>query len=68
MWCLARATWRAAAYVLPTLPPASMLSLTLCGAQVHGWDLRRKLTSRVANYIASVLLNPNASDLTGSYR
>jgi len=28
------------------------------GGSVWGWDLRRKLTSRVANYIAQVLLNP----------
>ncbi len=38
------------------------------GGGVHGWDLRRKLTSRVANYIAKVALNPGASDLTGSFR
>jgi dolichol-phosphate mannosyltransferase len=38
------------------------------GGGVHGWDLRRKLTSRVANYLAAVLLNPPASDLTGSFR
>ncbi|CAH1779453.1 unnamed protein product [Owenia fusiformis] len=35
---------------------------------VYGWDLKRKLVSRVANYIAQVLLRPNASDLTGSFR
>jgi len=35
---------------------------------VYGWDLRRKLTSRVANYIAQTLLSPDASDLTGSFR
>ncbi|TMW64478.1 hypothetical protein Poli38472_011358 [Pythium oligandrum] len=35
---------------------------------VFGWDLRRKLTSRVANYLATVLLNPHCSDLTGSFR
>lgn len=38
------------------------------GGGVHGWDLRRKLTSRVANYLASVLLAPPSSDLTGSFR
>jgi len=38
------------------------------GGGVHGWDLRRKLTSRVANYIATILLNPGLSDLTGSFR
>ena len=35
---------------------------------IHGWDLNRKLTSRVANFLASTLLAPKASDLTGSYR
>ncbi|CAB4045239.1 dolichol-phosphate mannosyltransferase subunit 1, partial [Paramuricea clavata] len=35
---------------------------------VYGWDLRRKLISRVANYITQVLLRPGASDLTGSFR
>uniref|UniRef100_M4B7I2 Dolichol-phosphate mannosyltransferase subunit 1 n=1 Tax=Hyaloperonospora arabidopsidis (strain Emoy2) TaxID=559515 RepID=M4B7I2_HYAAE len=35
---------------------------------VYGWDLRRKLTSRVANYLATVLLNPSVTDLTGSFR
>ena len=36
--------------------------------QVSGWDVRRKLTSRVANYLATILLNPAVTDLTGSYR
>ena len=35
---------------------------------VYGWDLRRKLTSRVANFLASTLLAPSSSDLTGSFR
>lgn len=38
------------------------------GGGVCGWDLRRKLVSRVANYLASVLLRPRVSDLTGSFR
>ncbi|KAJ3163272.1 dolichol-P-mannose synthesis [Geranomyces variabilis] len=38
------------------------------GGGVYGWDLRRKLTSRVANYLADILLNPGVSDLTGSFR
>ncbi|KAN0006430.1 hypothetical protein ACTFIV_004845 [Dictyostelium citrinum] len=38
------------------------------GGGVFGWNLYRKLTSRVANYIASVLLTPGVSDLTGSFR
>lgn len=35
---------------------------------VCGWNLRRKLVSRVANFIAQVVLRPGVSDLTGSYR
>ncbi|KAL8001555.1 putative glycosyltransferase 2, nucleotide-diphospho-sugar transferase [Plasmopara halstedii] len=40
----------------------------ISGGGVYGWDLRRKVTSRVANYLATVLLNPSVSDLTGSFR
>lgn len=35
---------------------------------VYGWDLKRKLTSRVANYIARTMLGGDCSDLTGSFR
>lgn len=35
---------------------------------VYGWDLKRKLISRGANYITQVLLQPGCSDLTGSFR
>jgi dolichol-phosphate mannosyltransferase len=38
------------------------------GGGVFGWNLKRKLTSRVANFLASLLLNPKCSDLTGSFR
>ncbi|KYQ88790.1 glycosyltransferase [Tieghemostelium lacteum] len=38
------------------------------GGGVYGWDFYRRLTSRVANYIATVALNPGVSDLTGSFR
>lgn len=38
------------------------------GGGVHGWNLRRKLTSRVANFLADTLLTPGVSDLTGSFR
>ena len=38
------------------------------GGAVYGWDLRRKLISRVANFIADFLLDPDVSDLTGSFR
>ncbi|XP_071477761.1 dolichol-phosphate mannosyltransferase subunit 1-like [Diadema antillarum] len=35
---------------------------------VYGWDFKRKLISRGANFLAQVLLRPGASDLTGSFR
>lgn len=35
---------------------------------VYGWNLRRKLVSRVANYLAQIMLRPGVSDLTGSFR
>ncbi|KAG9226062.1 hypothetical protein CCMSSC00406_0008724 [Pleurotus cornucopiae] len=35
---------------------------------VHGWDLKRKLVSRGANYLADTVLSPGVSDLTGSFR
>lgn len=38
------------------------------GGGVAGWNLYRILTSRVANHIATVALNPQVSDLTGSFR
>jgi dolichol-phosphate mannosyltransferase len=38
------------------------------GGGVYGWDLRRMLVSRVANYLAAILLKPRVSDLTGSFR
>ncbi|KAI9279435.1 dolichol-phosphate mannosyltransferase [Umbelopsis sp. AD052] len=38
------------------------------GGGVYGWDLKRKLVSRGANFLATLLLRPKASDLTGSFR
>ena len=41
------------------------------GAQaggVYGWDLRRKLVSRGANFLAATVLSPGVSDVTGSFR
>lgn len=39
------------------------------GGGVSGWDLKRKITSKGANFLAKFLLNAgNASDLTGSFR
>lgn len=35
---------------------------------VEGWDLKRKLVSRGANFLAATVLNPGVSDLTGSFR
>ncbi|XP_074645453.1 dolichol-phosphate mannosyltransferase subunit 1-like [Tubulanus polymorphus] len=35
---------------------------------VYGWDFKRKLISRGANYVSQILLRPGASDLTGSFR
>ncbi|KAJ1914213.1 dolichol-P-mannose synthesis [Mycoemilia scoparia] len=40
----------------------------ISGGGVYGWDLRRKLTSRGANFIADLMLRPGVSDLTGSFR
>lgn len=38
------------------------------GGGVSGWDLKRKLISRGANFLAQFLLEPGVSDLTGSFR
>jgi dolichol-phosphate mannosyltransferase len=38
------------------------------GGGVFGWDFKRKVTSRGANLLAQLLLRPNVSDLTGSFR
>ncbi|XP_043267533.1 dolichol-phosphate mannosyltransferase subunit 1 [Venturia canescens] len=35
---------------------------------VYGWDFRRKLISRSANFLTQLLLRPGVSDLTGSFR
>lgn len=35
---------------------------------VYGWDLKRKLISRGANFLADTALSPGVSDLTGSFR
>ena len=35
---------------------------------VHSWDLKRKLVSRGAAFLADSVLNPGVSDLTGSFR
>jgi dolichol-phosphate mannosyltransferase len=38
------------------------------GGGVYGWDVKRKLTSKGANFLADFLLSPGVSDLTGSFR
>lgn len=38
------------------------------GGGVYGWDFKRKLISRGANFLTQILLRPGASDLTGSFR
>lgn len=38
------------------------------GGGVYGWDFKRKLLSRGANFLTQILLRPGASDLTGSFR
>ena len=38
------------------------------GGGIAGWDLKRLIISRGANLIATLLLQPSVSDLTGSFR
>ena len=38
------------------------------GGGVHGWDLKRRMTSKGANIFADTVLRPGVSDLTGSFR
>ncbi|MCO5596184.1 hypothetical protein L7F22_050244 [Adiantum nelumboides] len=38
------------------------------GAGVFGWNLKRKLVSRGANLLASFVLGPRTTDVTGSFR
>lgn len=35
---------------------------------VYGWDLKRKLVSRGANFLATTVLGLGVTDLTGSFR
>lgn len=35
---------------------------------MYGWTFHRKIVSRVANFLAQVLLKPGVTDLTGSFR
>lgn len=38
------------------------------GGGIAGWDLKRVITSRGANLLANLMLQPSVSDLTGSFR
>ncbi|KAI8549315.1 hypothetical protein RHMOL_Rhmol06G0016100 [Rhododendron molle] len=38
------------------------------GGGLHGWNVKRKLTSRGGNVVVQTLLWPALSDLTGSFR
>lgn len=40
----------------------------IAGGGVYGWDFKRKLISRGANFLATFLMAPAVSDLTGSFR
>ena len=40
----------------------------LKGGGVYGWNFKRKVISRGANFLAQFLLDPGVSDLTGSFR
>ena len=52
----------------PPLPPHLVAVSKSVPGGVHGWDLKRKLVSRGANFLADTVLNPGVSDLTGSFR
>ena len=47
--------------------PSPKIGGTVPGG-VHGWDLKRKMVSRGANFLADTVLSPGVSDLTGSFR
>lgn len=49
-------------------PYRSAKSIGLGPGGVYGWDLKRKLVSRGANFLADTVLTPGVSDLTGSFR
>ncbi|WVW83119.1 hypothetical protein I302_105137 [Kwoniella bestiolae CBS 10118] len=54
---------------VPTpFPSRNSVSVGLGPGGVYGWDLKRKLVSRGANYLADTVLRPGVSDLTGSFR
>eukprot|EP01099_Mayorella_cantabrigiensis_P006436 TRINITY_DN537_c0_g1_i2.p1 TRINITY_DN537_c0_g1~~TRINITY_DN537_c0_g1_i2.p1 ORF type:complete len:179 (-),score=37.99 TRINITY_DN537_c0_g1_i2:97-633(-) len=52
----------------PKLPTSEKDQELIDQSGVVGWNLQRKLVSRVANYVADFLLEPQVTDLTGSFR
>ncbi|BEI93209.1 uncharacterized protein CcaverHIS019_0508370 [Cutaneotrichosporon cavernicola] len=52
----------------PSPPSSDANPIGLGPGGVYGWDLKRKLVSRGANYLADTVLQPGISDLTGSFR
>lgn len=52
-------------YASSTTPSSDIINTP---GGVYGWDLKRKLVSRGANYLADTVLSPGVSDLTGSFR
>jgi dolichol-phosphate mannosyltransferase len=52
----------------PSPPSSAQTPVGLGPGGVYGWDLKRKLVSRGANYLADTVLQPGISDLTGSFR
>lgn len=52
----------------PSPTPNPRGSVGLGPGGVYGWDLKRKIVSRGANFLADTVLMPGISDLTGSFR
>ncbi|KLT41966.1 putative GPI anchor biosynthesis-related protein [Cutaneotrichosporon oleaginosum] len=52
----------------PSPPSSAQTPVGLGPGGVYGWDLKRKLVSRGANFLADTVLRPGISDLTGSFR
>ncbi|KAJ9118832.1 hypothetical protein QFC24_006031 [Naganishia onofrii] len=50
-----------------TPPPRSGQKIGFGAGGVYGWDLKRKMVSRGANFLADTMLQPGISDLTGSF-
>lgn len=48
--------------------PLSSQRIGFGAGGVYGWDLKRKLVSRGANFLAETVLGLGVTDLTGSFR